>query len=85
MSFSAADVETAHQHSISHRPEIERSEMCGCFYCRKTLVPVEISEWTDDETTALCPHCGIDSVVGSASGFPVANDMFLDEMHRRWF
>ena len=51
--------------------------------------PREIEEWVDaDETgegqTALCPRCGIDSVIGSASGYPITKE-FLEAMNRRWF
>jgi hypothetical protein len=47
--------------------------------------PSEIREWVDtDETTALCPRCGIDSVIGSASGYQLSED-FLKKMHRYWF
>jgi len=35
--------------------------------------------------TALCPHCGIDSVIGSASGYPVSEPQFLKAMHDHWF
>jgi hypothetical protein len=74
----------AHKHSKRHRTEIERSERCGCFYCLKTFTPTEIHEWWDDGTTAVCPHCGIDSVIGSASGFLLSPDL-LNRMHRYWF
>jgi hypothetical protein len=62
----------AHTHAARHRNEIERSEQCGCFYCLETFVPGEIQDWTDDGATAMCPRCGIDSVLGSASGFSFA-------------
>ncbi len=45
----------------------------------------EINEWVDDDTTALCPKCGIDSVIGSASEYPVENPAFLNAMHRLYF
>jgi hypothetical protein len=35
--------------------------------------------------TGLCPKCGIDSLIGSASGFPVTDPTFLQAMHSRWF
>jgi hypothetical protein len=43
-----------------------------------------IKEWTDDSQTALCPTCGIDSVIGDESGFPIT-DHFLEAMEARWF
>jgi hypothetical protein len=34
--------------------------------------------------TADCPRCGIDAVIGSASGFPITSE-FLSSMNGRWF
>ncbi len=80
---------TAHKHSIFHKKEILQSDYCGCFYCREIYSPAEIKEWTDTskpegEHTALCPHCGIDSVIGSSSGFPITKE-FLEQMNSHWF
>ena len=74
----------AHKHASKHKSEILRSKMCGCFYCLENFDPSEISEWIDDDQTAMCPHCGIDSVIGSASGYPISRD-FLKRMHQYWF
>jgi len=77
-------VRDAHQHSAKHRAEILASDLCGCFYCEKTFGPHEIVDWVDDQQTALCPKCGIDSVIGSASGFPI-DTAFLHQMCEYWF
>jgi len=75
----------AHQHSIRHRCEIEASERCGCFYCLAMFGPDSIVEWLDEGGgTALCPKCGIDSVIGTASGYPITTE-FLKRMNRHWF
>ena len=79
----------AHRHSIRHHDEVMRSESCGCFYCGGVFAPTKIKEWVDDgesssDKTALCPHCGIDSVIGSASGFPITPE-FLKRMNKHWF
>ena len=82
------DPVAAHKHSSNHRDEIERSQICGCFYCMSSFPPSHINEWIDevngDETTALCPSCSIDSVIGSVSGHPITNE-FLNTMHQHWF
>lgn len=81
------DPVSAHAHSSRHRASIERSDVCGCFYCLATYAPAAIVEWIDEPgggQTAMCPACGIDSVVGSASGAPIT-DTFLRAMHVRWF
>lgn len=84
----ATDVIGAHTHSIEHRDAILASERCGCFYCLAMFSPSEIVDWVDQDdgvgTTALCPRCGIDSVIGSSSGFPIDAD-FLRAMHAHWF
>jgi hypothetical protein len=50
----------------------------------KVFPPSEIEDWTDDDDTALCPKCGIDSVIGSVSGYPIERE-FLQKMHDHWF
>jgi len=75
----------AHTHSSNHRSEIEASRQCGCFYCSSVFAPEEIIDWCDDGRTALCPRCGIDSVIGDASKFPVHDLKFLGRMKRYWF
>jgi len=77
-------VRPAHSHCTNHRAEVMSSSTCGCFYCARTFQSSEIVEWVDDGKTALCPKCGIDSVIGSASGFPLTQS-FLNEMNRYWF
>jgi hypothetical protein len=84
MSYSDDELIRAHKHSIHHIDEIARSELCGCFYCERLFPPSEIKEWIDAADTARCPHCGIDSVLGSAAGFPLTEE-FLEAMNRHWF
>jgi hypothetical protein len=36
------------------------------------------------EPSAICPKCGIDSVIGSSSGYPITIE-FLSRMKERWF
>ncbi len=82
-------LQEAHKHSASHRDEIIKSEKCGCFYCEKVFPSTDIREWIDEDDggigqTALCPECGVDSVLGDKSGFQLTAD-FLSEMHELWF
>ena len=76
----------AHDCSIRNKEQIEKSEQCGCFNCGKIFPSSEIVDYLPDEggQTALCPYCGIDSVIGDASGFPVTKE-FLKKMNKRWF
>lgn len=76
----------AHKHCIENRVEVEASVLCGCFYCMSIYPPSEIEGWIDDQEalTADCPRCGIDAVIGSASGFPITSE-FLNVMNEHWF
>ena len=82
-------LERVHKHSSNHRSEILSSEVCGCFYCTDIFPLSEIIEWVDEDEngvgkTALCPHCGIDSVIASTTEAVVTPDL-LRKMHKRWF
>jgi hypothetical protein len=86
MDYTRATLQTAHRHCSNHRKELERSEICGCFYCCRTFTATAVEEWVDDEDgTAICPYCSVDSVLGSASGYPVSEQHFLRAMHALWF
>lgn len=83
------DLEEAHKHSSNHKNELKESEVCGCFYCCKTFKYEDITYWCYHgkdvgDTTACCPYCDIDSVIGSKSGFPIEKT-FLKQMKKRWF
>lgn len=78
----------AHEVSSRHRAVLGASDSCGCFYCFAVFPPREITQWTDVDAngigqTAICPHCGIDAVIGSASGYPITTG-FLGRMNRHW-
>jgi hypothetical protein len=45
MDHTRATLQAAHRHSIKHRKELERSEICGCFYCCRTFTAAAIEEW----------------------------------------
>jgi hypothetical protein len=50
-----------------HRKPLLASEVAVCYYCFSEFSPRTIKEWCDGDAqdqTAICPHCGVDSVVG---------------------
>jgi hypothetical protein len=84
-----APLHRAHVHSSDHRAEVLASDLCACFYCLAIYPPSDIVAWIDDNEvgmgqTAICPKCGIDSVVGDKAGFPLTRE-FLEKMQRHWF
>lgn len=95
---SDADLRSIHRYSSRHRDRVKTSSQCGCFYCESMFASTQISDWidppdghefVDDDfdvgVTALCPRCGIDSVLpDNISGVVVDPDL-LRAMRRHWF
>lgn len=75
----------AHKFSAHHREMLEKDSKCGCFSCLAIFHSSEIDTWYDDRgDTAACPYCGIDSVIGESSGYPITKE-FLKIMNNYWF
>lgn len=82
-----ADVRGAAGHTTDNRGELSKSDIAGCYYCLSIFKPAAIWEWIHPgkiDEFPMCPYCGIDSVFGDASGYPVTKD-FLREMNKYWF
>lgn len=84
------EVMDAHNHCMRNKEEVLGSESCGCFGCLKIMKPTDI-EWFYEEaekdgqilSTAFCPYCKADTVIGSNSGYPITPE-FLKEMNDYW-
>lgn len=82
----------AHKHSIRNHDEIQRSALCGCFHCQRIFPAADVTTWIEENpepngsvsTTGWCPHCGIDALIGDASGFQL-DSQFLARMRKLWF
>lgn len=72
-----------HKLSIKNRNMLTTASLCGCFYCKKMFTPSEIIEWTDDDETALCSYCSIDSVIPNIDN--ALNVELLEAMNRKYF
>src|ERR671937_1394364 len=85
--ISPSPIVRAHKHH-RNRDEVLRSQTCGCFYCLGIYPPSRIEDWVHVGPTstwaAICPRCGINSVIGSDSGYPVTKE-FLAKMRAYWF
>jgi hypothetical protein len=70
--WTIPELKAIYSHSIRNEESILKSNLCGCFHCISTLAATDIklSEMMvekDGFRTAICPICGIDSVLGDAS------------------
>lgn len=73
-----------HKHSFRNKTEVQGSQVCHCFHCKEQFPSSEVLEWTDEDETALCPKCGIDAVMGDASGVEMTPAL-LRAMNEFWF
>ena len=75
----------AHRHSYANKDELERSKICGCFNCLKIFPSKDTKEYIDDKDgmTAVCPYCGIDSIIGESPEYNITIE-FLKEMKGYW-
>ena len=81
------ELNAIHKHSFMNRDEVTHSKNCGCFYCERiypTYVMDPEEDFTDWGKTALCPYCGIDSVIGDASRIPLSEEL-LHELYVHFF
>lgn len=81
---AAVPLIAAKQLASHHRAALEASTRCACFFCFRAFAPADVKAWIDGDTTALCPGCGMDAVLGDASGASIS-DGFLRKMHQHYF
>lgn len=70
-----------------NRRRVERSKKCGCFHCGSTFKGSEVAEWLheeDGEDSALCPYCGVDSVIYGTKKYQLSTAM-LSSLYMKWF
>ncbi len=86
MAFTVQYLKEAHRACFQNQEILKTSRQCACFFCNNLFPACEITEWCCDAqgNTALCPYCGIDSVIGDAAGYPLTPEFIL-AMHRYWF
>ena len=63
-------LKAVYSNSIRNEESILKSDFCGCFHCISIFPVADIKEMMvekDGFKTAICPICGIDSVIGDAS------------------
>lgn len=80
------DTKKNQKYSYQNQKSIQKSSKCGCYYCLRIFSPQEITEWNQEKTklkTAMCPYCGIDSVLGDVN--VDININLLKEMNEYWF
>ena len=83
--LSVDNLEKLHSFSYDNKESIGKSNECGCFYCLKSFKASEVKKYIIQDSTALCPNCGFDSVLGDVSGFAVTDAKLLKQMREYYF
>ncbi len=88
MRHSSSTLEALHRLSSRNRDSVQGKRPCGCFHCLKTFDADAVVDWTPEidgqESTAVCPFCGVDSVMPAREGGSIDADM-LKAMQAYWF
>ena len=86
MELTLEDLMRIHQHSIFNEDRLKSIHRAGCFSCESILQIDEIKDWVDapPNRTALCPHCGIDSVLAEDADLELS-DALLKTMYEFFF
>ena len=80
-----SDIIAAHECCTNNKEILQKDSVCGCFHCLEIFSPTKITAWIEEDLgTVLCPYCGIDSVIGEHSGYPITKE-FLTQMQKYWF
>lgn len=76
-----------HNHCTANREDVEASSRCACFCCQKVYRATEVYDFIVEPSlkeTALCPHCGVDAVIGDVTGIPFYKEL-IGKLHQHYF
>lgn len=79
-----AQLKKLHTYSSHNRNLIAVASKCYCFYCKASVESREIQNYADNGQTAICPKCGIDSIIPDSIDEPVDRKT-IAEMNEYWF
>ena len=79
------EAQTVHNAATHNRDRIVRSKKCGCYYCEHIFPAAKVTpDHFYKDSTACCPICEMDTVIGDASGLDITPEL-LRRMHIYWF
>ncbi len=78
------ETQAAIRFATGNREALAKSNKAGCYYCLMIYSASEVTRFLRSEGTALCPYCGIDSVLADQSPYEL-NAATLEALHQYWF
>lgn len=73
-----------HLRTYLNASDFQSGKECCCIYCQRFFPTDKVVEFVDDDDTALCPYCGIDSVIALGADVEVSKEL-LAELNKRYF
>lgn len=66
--------------SLKNKDILSTVSWCSCYFCLKYSLTENLTTWTDNGYTALCPNCDVDALIPDLVEVDI-----LKEAHARWF
>lgn len=70
-------IKKAPMSAFKNKQFVETSQTCGCYHCLKVIQTKDIEFWTDDDETALCPKCTLDTLIPESTGIPIDQESLV--------
>ena len=77
-------MEKLHAYSSHNKDLVAVSQTCYCFYCLQSSDARNVTTYTDDGQTAVCPHCHAEALLPDSIDDPITPQI-LSVMHEYWF
>ena len=77
-------IKKAPMYAFKNKEAVMASQTCGCYGCLNIIQVKDIEFWTDDDETALCPKCTLDTLLAESLNIPLDKDT-LSKIRNQWF
>lgn len=77
-------IRKAPMYAFKNKEAVGASQICGCFNCLQIINVSDIEFWTDDDETALCPNCTLDTLIAESLNVPLDEET-LKKIRDHWF
>lgn len=77
-------LEKLHTRASNNKELIMNANKVYCFHCKKEMSYKDIVEYIDNDSTGICPYCGVDSLLPDSMD-ELKDEEIINDMNRYWF
>lgn len=77
-------LEKLHARASNNKELIMNANKVYCFHCKKEMSYKDIVEYIDNDSTGICPHCGVDSLLPDSID-ELIDEEIINDMNKYWF